>query len=55
MNLLSLINISLEIIYCNMTLSNHGIIRIVIFVSKLSWGYEMDFVINPHLILLISV
>jgi hypothetical protein len=34
MNLLSLINPSLEIDYCNMTLSNHDIIRLVRFVSK---------------------
>jgi hypothetical protein len=35
MNPLRLINLSLEIIYCSMMLSNHVIIRLVRFVSKI--------------------
>jgi hypothetical protein len=34
-NPLRLINSSLEIDYCSMTLSNHGIVRLVRFVSKI--------------------
>jgi hypothetical protein len=36
-------------------LSNHNIIRIVTFISKNKVGCGMSFVINLHLILLISV
>jgi len=35
MNLTRLINLSLEIIYCSTTLSNHDLIRLKKFVSKL--------------------
>jgi hypothetical protein len=38
MNTLSLINPSLEIGYCSTTLSNHDIIRLVRFVSKIKVG-----------------
>ena len=54
MNLLSLINPSLEVVYCSTTLSNHDTIRLKIFVSQLHPNYEMSFVSYPHLILLIS-
>jgi hypothetical protein len=41
---------------CNMTLSNHNIIRLnrIILQFHLK-GYEMNFVINSHLILQISI
>jgi hypothetical protein len=35
---LSLINPPLEIVYCSMSLSNHDIIRLVRFVSKIKVG-----------------
>jgi hypothetical protein len=56
MNPLSLINPSLEIVYCSTMLSNHDIIRLVRFVSKIkiARGRGMRFVINLHLILRIS-
>jgi hypothetical protein len=55
MNTLSLINPSLEIVYCSTTLSNHNIIRLVRFVSKIRVGVvEWGFVINLNLILRIS-
>jgi hypothetical protein len=38
MNLLSIINPSLEIVYSSMTLSNHDIIRLVRFVLKIKVG-----------------
>jgi hypothetical protein len=38
MNPLSLSNPSLDISYCSMTLSNHNIIRLVRFVSKIKIG-----------------
>jgi hypothetical protein len=38
MNPLSLINTSLEIGYCSKTLSNHDIIKLVRFVSKIKVG-----------------
>jgi hypothetical protein len=38
MNPLSLINPSLEIVYCSTPLSNHDIIRLVRFVSKIKVG-----------------
>jgi hypothetical protein len=38
MNPLSLINPSLETVYCSTTLSNHDIIRFVRFVSKIRVG-----------------
>jgi hypothetical protein len=38
MNPLSLINMSLEIVYCRTMLSNHVIIRLVRFVSKIEVG-----------------
>jgi hypothetical protein len=38
MDALSLINPSLDIGYCSMTLSNHDIIRLVRFVSKVKVG-----------------
>ena len=53
-NLMNLINSSLEIVYCSTTLSNHGLIRLKRFVSKLHRGYGMGFVSYSHLILLIS-
>jgi hypothetical protein len=41
MNPLSLINKSLEIVYCSTTLSNHVIIRLVRFISKIKvWVAE---------------
>ena len=52
-----LINPSLEIIYYSTPLSNHGLIRLKRFVSKLhpgAGGYGMGFVSYPHLRLLIS-
>ena len=54
MNLLSLINPSLEVVYCSTTLSNHDTIRLKRFISQLHPNYEMSFVSYPHLILLIS-
>ena len=55
MNLLSLINPSLEIVYYSTTLSNRYIIRFIRFVSQFSpRDYEMYFISYPHLILLIS-
>jgi hypothetical protein len=55
MNTLSLINPSLEIVYCSTTLSNHNIIRLVRFVSKIRVGVvEWGFAINLNLILRIS-
>jgi hypothetical protein len=45
MNPLSLINPSLEIVYCSMTLSNHDIIRLVRFVSKIKVGV-MEWVLS---------
>jgi hypothetical protein len=54
-NLLSLINPSLETVYCSTTLSNHDIISLVRFVFKIRVGVvEWVFVINLHLILQIS-
>jgi hypothetical protein len=38
MDPLSLINQSLEIGYCSMTLSNHAIIRLIRFISKIKVG-----------------
>jgi hypothetical protein len=38
MNPLSIINLSIEIDYCSMTLSNHDIIMLVRFVSKIKVG-----------------
>jgi hypothetical protein len=38
MNQLNLINLLLEISYCSMTLSNHDIIGLVRFVSKIKVG-----------------
>jgi hypothetical protein len=35
---ISLINLSLKIGYCSTTLSNHGIIRLIRFVSKIKVG-----------------
>jgi len=52
MNLLILINSSLEVIYCSTTLSNHGSIRFRLTITP--GGYEMSFVSYSHLILLIS-
>jgi hypothetical protein len=37
-NPLNLINPSLDMGYCSMTLSNHGIIRLVRFISKIKVG-----------------
>jgi len=54
-NLLSLINPSLDVIYCSTILSNHCIIRFIRFVSRFCPRcYGMSFVSYPHLILLIS-
>jgi hypothetical protein len=56
MDLLSIINSSLEFGYCSTMLSNHNIIRLVRFVSKVKVGVvKWVFVINPYLILLIGV
>ena len=38
MNLLSLINMSLEVVYCSTILSNHCIIRFIRFVSRFHSG-----------------
>jgi hypothetical protein len=43
MNPLNLINSSLEIGYCNMTLSNHDIINLVRFASKIKVGLCNEF------------
>jgi hypothetical protein len=45
------------IIYCSKTLYNHDIIRCIRFVSsfEVGYSYDMHFVINTHLIFLISV
>jgi hypothetical protein len=40
---------------CSPALSNYDIIKLIRFVSSLRWGHEMSSVIDPHLILLISV
>jgi hypothetical protein len=48
MNPLSLINLSLEIVYCGTTLSGHDIIRLDSS-RVLKWDYGMGFVINPYL------
>ena len=55
MNLLNLINPSLAHVYCSTTLSNHGLIRLIRFVSSISIHYEMGFIISLYLILLIVV
>jgi hypothetical protein len=56
MNSLSLINLLLEITYCSMTLSNHGIIGLVrIVYHDFTLSYGMSFVMNSYLIPLISV
>jgi hypothetical protein len=54
-NLLILINPSLAHVYCSITLSNHGLIRLNGFVSRISLYYAMDFVISLYLIFLIGV
>ena len=43
MNLLSLINMSLEFVYGSAALSNHDLIRLKRFISQ-SEGYRMSFV-----------
>jgi len=53
MDLLSLINPSLEIIYCSTILSNYCIIRFIRFLSDFTRGYGMGLVSYPYLILLI--
>ena len=53
-NLLSLINPSLEVVYCSIILSNHSPIRLERFISQLHSGYGMRFISYPYLILLIS-
>jgi hypothetical protein len=50
MNLLSLINPSLVNIYCSITLSNHGVIRLKRFVSQFSVGL-CNWFFRPHLML----
>jgi hypothetical protein len=45
MNPLSLINLSLEIVYCSMTLSNYVTIRLVRFISKIKVGV-VDWVLS---------
>jgi hypothetical protein len=42
MNPLSLINPSLEIVYCSTALSNNDIIRLVRFVSKIKVGVALN-------------
>ena len=54
MNLLSLINSSLEVVCCSTPLSNHCIIGLLDSSRDFTWGYGMNFVSYPHLILLIS-
>ena len=39
MNLLSLINVPLEVVYCSTTLSNYGSIRLKRFVSLFQQGF----------------
>jgi hypothetical protein len=41
MNLLNLINPSLKIVYCSTTLSNHGIIRIVLMEMVINIKYHV--------------
>ena len=54
MNLLSLVNLSLEVVYYSTTLSNHCIIRFIRFISRFHPGViEWIFVSYPYLILLI--
>jgi len=53
-NLLSLINPSLEIIICSTILSNYCIIRFIDSSRDFTRGHGMSFVNYPHLILLIS-
>jgi hypothetical protein len=52
-NPLNLINLSLEIVYYGMTCS-HYIIRLIRFVSGTEVVYEIGFVTNPYLILVIG-
>ena len=54
MNLLSLINSSLEVVYCSTPFSNHCIIGLLDSSRDFTRGYGMNFVSYPHLILLIS-
>ena len=54
MNLLNLINSSLEVVYCSTPLSNHCIICLLDSSRDFTWGYGMNFVSYSHLILLIS-
>jgi len=53
-NLLRLINPSLEIIICSMILSNYCIIRFIDSSRDFTRGHGMSFVSYPHLILLIN-
>jgi len=53
-NLLRLINPSLEIIICSMLLSNYCIIRFIDSSRDFTRGHGMSFVSYPHLILLIN-
>ena len=55
MNLLSIINLSLDVVYCSMTLSNDDSIRLKKDSSRnYTGGYGMSFVSYSHLVLLIS-
>ena len=53
-NLLSLINLSLEVAYCSTILSNHSPIRLKNSSHNYTRGYGMSFISYSHLILLIS-
>ena len=46
MNLLSLINLSLDIVYCSMILFNHYIIKFFKFVSRFYSSYENFWKLN---------
>jgi len=55
MNLLSLINQSLEVVYCSTILSNYGLIRLKRFISQFYPGVvEWVFVSYLYLILIIN-
>ena len=51
MNLLRLINISLAHVYCSNLVSNHGLIRLIRFVSNLQTNYAISFLFRLDLIL----
>jgi hypothetical protein len=53
MNLLRLINPSLSHVYCSMTLSNHGLIRLKkIYLAKYTQSMQLVIFCSLHLILM---